>query len=104
MKYLSEHTLTKPIGGIYIIAAPYWGAEEWDYDEYALRKDVATKLPQESPIVLYHSRDDETVPFTHLALYAERLPQATVREFEDRGHQFKNNLVEVAEDITKGEQ
>ena len=104
MKYLSEQTLKKPIGGIYIITAPYWGAEDWDYDEYALREDVATQLPKEPHIVLYHSRDDEIVPFSHLAFYAETLPQATIPEFEDRGHQFKNNLVEVAEDIKKGEQ
>lgn len=104
LKYLSEQTVKKPIGGIYIIAAPYWSAEDWDYDEYALREDVATQLPQGPCIVLYHSRDDEIVPFAHLALYAKKLPQATIREFEDRGHQFKNNLVEVAEDIKKGEQ
>ncbi|MCB0164156.1 MAG: alpha/beta fold hydrolase [Anaerolineae bacterium] len=103
LKYLSEHTLEKPVGGIYIIAAPYWGAEDWQYEAYALLENVASKLPQESPIVLYHSRDDEIVPFSHLALYAEKLPQATVRAFEDRGHQLNNNLAEVAEDIKKGE-
>jgi hypothetical protein len=30
------------------------------------------------PIFLYHSRDDEVVPFAHLAMYAERLPLASV--------------------------
>jgi uncharacterized protein len=39
------------------------------------------------------------VPFTHAALYTEKLPQATVQEFEDRGHQFGNDLSEVARDI-----
>src|ERR687897_976388 len=49
--------------------------------------------------VLYHSRDDETVPFAHLALYAEKLPRATVKEFDGRGHQFDDDLSEVARDI-----
>jgi hypothetical protein len=39
------------------------------------------------------------IPFAHLALYAEQLPQASVREFDGRGHQFNNDLSEVAADI-----
>jgi hypothetical protein len=43
--------------------------------------------------------DDEWVPFAHLALYAEKVPQARVREFEGRGHQFDDDLSEVAHDV-----
>jgi hypothetical protein len=32
-------------------------------------------------------------------MYAERIPQAIVREFDARGHQFHNDLSEVAADI-----
>jgi hypothetical protein len=39
------------------------------------------------------------VPFTHLALHAEKFSQATVRKFDGRGHQFNNDLSEVAADI-----
>ena len=39
------------------------------------------KLAEDLPVFFYHSRDDEVVPIAHLALYAERLPQATMREF-----------------------
>jgi hypothetical protein len=39
------------------------------------------------------------VPFAHLAIYAKKLPQATIREFDGRGHQFNNDLSEVAADI-----
>ena len=41
------------------------------------------------------------VPFAHLALYAGRLPRATVREFDDRGHQLGDDLSEVTEDIAR---
>jgi hypothetical protein len=44
-------------------------------------------------------RDDEWVPFAHLALYAEKVPQARFREFDERGHQFEDDLSEVAHDI-----
>ena len=99
LKYLSEETVDKPIAGLFIIAAPYWGAQDWDYDEYKLSEDFASHLPKDLPIFLYQGRDDEVVPFTHLAMYAEKLPQATVRELEGRGHQLNDNLPEVAADI-----
>ena len=47
----------------------------------------------------YHSRDDEWVPFAQLALYAEKVPHARFREFDGRGHQFDDDLREVAHDI-----
>jgi uncharacterized protein len=53
----------------------------------------------EKELFFYHSRDDEWVPFAHLALYAEKVPHANVREFDGRGHQFDDDLSEVAHDI-----
>ncbi len=99
LKFLSEERIEIPIVGIFVIAAPYWGAEDWEVDEYVLREDFPSHLPKETPIFLYHSRDDEVVAFTHLALYRDKLPHAVVREFEERGHQFRNDLSEVAADI-----
>jgi predicted alpha/beta hydrolase family esterase len=98
LKYLSEEKVEKPIAGLFLIA-PYWGAEDWEVGEYELRTDFASKLPNDLPKFVYHSRDDEWVPFAHLALYAEKLPQATIREFDGRGHQFNDDLSEVARDI-----
>jgi predicted alpha/beta hydrolase family esterase len=100
LKYLSEERVEKPIAGLFLIATPYWGTEDWEA-EYALREDFPVTLPEDMPIFLYHSRDDEWVPFAHLALYAGQLPQATVREFENRGHQLGDDLSEVAEDIAR---
>jgi hypothetical protein len=37
----------------------------------------------------------------HLAMYAEKLPQASLREFDGRGHQFNNDLSKVAADIAR---
>jgi predicted alpha/beta hydrolase family esterase len=102
LKYLSEEKIERAIAGIFLLAIPYWGGDGWRYEGYesiALRKDFASKLPRGAPIFLYHSRDDEWVPFAHLALYAAELPRATIREFDERGHQFKNDLSEVARDI-----
>ncbi len=99
LKYLSEEVVEKPVAGLFLVAPPYWGTEDWEVGEYELRTDFAAKLPKDLPTFFYHSRDDEWVPFAHLALYAEKLPQATIREFDGRGHQFNNDLSEVAQDI-----
>jgi predicted alpha/beta hydrolase family esterase len=99
LKYLSEEQVEVPIAGVFLIATPYWETADWDVAEFALRDDFPATLPGGVPIFLYHSRDDEVVPFAHLALYAGRLPRAGVREFDGRGHQLGDDLSEVAEDI-----
>jgi len=102
LKYLAEEKLEKHIAGIFLMATPYWGGDGWQYEGYervTLPEGFASKLPRGGPIFLYHSRDDEIVPFTHLALYGEKLPQATIRTLDGGGHQFNNELSEVAGDI-----
>lgn len=99
LKYLSEEIPSASIKGLFLIAAPYWGTEDWEVDEYTLQEGFESRLPSIQRIYLYHSRDDVWVPFSHLALYAQRLPHAIIREFDERGHQFNNDLSEVAQDI-----
>jgi predicted alpha/beta hydrolase family esterase len=101
LKYLSEENVENPVVGIFLIAAPYWGTGGWQVDEFKLDEGRASKRLKTLPIFFYHSRDDDTVPFTHLALHVEKFPQATIREFDGRGHQFNNDLSEVAADIKK---
>ena len=99
LKYLSEENVEEPIAGIFLIATPYWGPEDWQVDEYILHEGFASQLPKVPLIFFYHSRDDEVVPFAHLALYAEKLPQATVRELDGRGHLFNAGFPELVDDI-----
>ena len=99
LKYLAEENVENSIAGIFLIAAPYWGTGGWQADEFKLDEDRASKFLKALPVFFYHSRDDDIVPITHLALHAEKFPQAMVREFDGRGHQFNNDLSEVAADI-----
>jgi uncharacterized protein len=99
LKYVSEVKMGKPVAGLFLVATPYVGTGGWEFEEDALREDFAAKLPLRLPVFLYHSHDDEVVPFAHLALYEAKLPQATLHEFDGRGHQFDNDLSEVARAI-----
>jgi uncharacterized protein len=98
LKYLSEEKLERTIAGLFLIATPYWGTEDWQA-KYALEENFATRLPKDLQIFFYHSRDDDVVPFAHLALYKEKLPQATFLELDGSGHQLNNDLSKVAQDI-----
>lgn len=99
LKYLSEEVRAAPVSGLFLIAPPYWGTEDWEVDEYMLREEWMPRLSVIQPILFYHSRDDVWVPFSHLELYEQKIPHAAFRRFDGRGHQFNNDLSEVAADI-----
>ena len=102
MKWLSERQDDQPIAGAFLAACPYWGGDGWRYEGYEeleLQPEFAARLPAAMPIYLYHCRDDEVVPFGHLALWARDIPQAVVRVCDEGGHQFNNDMSGVAKDI-----
>jgi predicted alpha/beta hydrolase family esterase len=104
LKYVSEERFEKNVAGIFLLATPYWGGNGWRYEGYeevSLAENFASKLPSGASIFLYHSRDDEVVPFEHLTLYAKKMPQATIRALDKGGHQFNNDLPEVVADIKR---
>lgn len=99
LKYLSEEKINFKISGILLIATPFWGGAGWQYEGFRLNKDFASTLPSKTPIFLYHSTNDEIVPFKHLALYTKEIPDALVRKIDARGHQLGNDLSEVIQDL-----
>lgn len=101
LKYLSEEEVHKSIADLFLLAAPSWDKEKWNFDDLRLPHDLAAKLSRIRRILLYHNRDDEIVPFSHLALHAAKLPRAIVCEGETGGHQFGNDLANVASDIKR---
>ena len=101
LKWLSEAPPAQAFAGLFLLAPPYWDDPEWRIDEYVLRQDFARTLPDGLPMFLYHCQDDEVVPFAHLALYAAHLPQASVRVQPTGGHQFGDDLAQVAQAIRR---
>ncbi len=99
LRYLSEEKVETLIAGVYLLAAPSWDEDRWNYEDLRLPRDLADKLAQIPRIFFYHCRDDETVPFAHLGLHGARLPKAVTRSFDGGGHQFGNDLTAVALDI-----
>lgn len=101
LKLLVERQATSKPAGIFLIATPFVGTGGWQIMGMALPEDAAANLPRNVPLFFYHARDDETVPFAHLALYRQKLPHAVTRELEQGGHQLNNDLSVVAADIER---
>lgn len=99
LKYLAEGQFYQSVNGLFLLAAPSWDKNKWNFDDLKLPEDVSDRLAAIQSIFFYQSRDDEIVPFQHLALHSARFPKATTRTLKSGGHQFDNDLVLVAEDI-----
>lgn len=95
---LAEQLPKRRLGGVFLIATPFIGKHGWPSGEIEA-VDLSARLPPSIPIYFYQGRNDETVPFAHLDLYAKSLPNAAIRALDGRDHQLNNDLSEVAEDI-----
>lgn len=99
--FLAESEFNQRFGGVFLIAAPFCGDGGWQIEGFALPTELSRRLPSGAPIFFYHGRDDETVPFAHVGLYAKALPQAVIRRLDGRNHQLNDDLSEVAADIRR---
>jgi predicted alpha/beta hydrolase family esterase len=99
LNVLAEHPPSFEPAALILIAAPFIGDEGWPSDEMEPRANFAERLPAGLPVVFYHGTEDDTVPISHVRLYADAIPRATVRVLPHRDHQLTNDLSEVARDI-----
>lgn len=77
-----------------LLAMPDWSPAGWDVAEYV---DAGTE--PDMAVSLHHCRDDEVVPFEHLALNAVWMPSARAVEHPAGGHQFVGLAEALAEDV-----
>ncbi len=98
LKYLSEE---QPLiaAGLFIVAAPFWGSEDWDVEEFLLRDNFFSFLADTLKIYLYQSQDDDVIPAEHFSRYIKAIPTAEVRRSDGYGHTFKDGLPELVKDI-----
>jgi predicted alpha/beta hydrolase family esterase len=74
----------------------FLGAGGWPSEEIKSTTELGARLPQMTPIHLYHGSEDELVPFAHINLYEKAIPEATVHRLQGRNHQLNDDLAEVA--------
>lgn len=96
LKLLTEQPLARPLGAVFLIAAPFVGKGGWSADDLQFPPDLGARLPQGVPIHFYHGLADETAPPSHVDLYARAVPQAHVHRLPGRDHQLNDDLSDVA--------
>lgn len=96
---LAENRLQKKFAGIFLIATPFIGPGGWPSDDIKPIQNLGARLPENTPIYLYHGSEDETAAIGHVELYKQAIPQAHVRRLDGRDHQLNNDLSEVAAEI-----
>jgi predicted alpha/beta hydrolase family esterase len=87
--------------GVFLIAAPFIGGRGWPSNGLRPTKEAAASLPDGAVIHLYRGGDDDTVPFSHLGMFAKALPAAKIHRLRGRDHQLNDDLSEVARDIKR---
>jgi predicted alpha/beta hydrolase family esterase len=100
-KYLAEENISKRIRAMFLIAAPFVAPNQTHLGDFTLPASLQKLINQGGDIFLYHSRDDEVVPFADCEKYQKALPQAHARLFTNRQHFNQVELPEIIEDITK---
>lgn len=96
VKTLTEQSKPPKFVAICLMAAPFIGEGGWPGDEIRFPKDLGARLPESVPIHLWHGLGDKAVPPSHVDLYARAIPQARVHRLPGSGHQFDDDLKEVA--------
>ena len=101
-KYLSENKFPKKVLAIFLVAAPY-DDKDSDYSlaGFALKKNLSLLQNQSEKLFIYQSQDDDVVPFVDFEKYKKALPNASFREFSNKGHFRQKNFPEIMQEIRR---
>ena len=95
-KYLHEHPLKNPVRALLLVAPCYNDESLEDLGDFALSN--ATNVSRSAhEIHIFHSIDDDIVPFSELAKFQADIPDAITHVFENRGHFIDATFPELLE-------
>jgi predicted alpha/beta hydrolase family esterase len=100
-KYLSEEKFPKKICATLLVAAPYATDSQNSLGDFNLKIGLERFKEQGGEIFLFQSKDDEIVPYADVELYQEKLPNAHLITFDDRGHFHAEEFPEVTKIINE---
>lgn len=97
VKYLAEEKLPFKLKALFLISAPFGDSPDYVLGDFSPPSLLSQIKESSDNIFLFHSRDDEIVPFADLDRYAKILTDAKTCIFEDRGHFNQESLPEILE-------
>lgn len=99
LKLFSEEPVPENVLGMILFGVPFWGTEDWKFEEFEIDERSFKQLRTVRNIYLYHSRDDEEIPFSHLERYRRALPGAKIKILSGTDHTYSAAVEELANDI-----
>ena len=100
-KYLEENTFPVSIKKIFLIS---WAFDDIEWDviwNFRFNQNLDNLKKYEEKIILYHSKDDLVVSFSHFENFRKLLPNSEYKIFEDRFHFIDETFPELIKDIKK---
>jgi predicted alpha/beta hydrolase family esterase len=94
LRCAAELSLELQLRGIVTLAAPFWGAEDWQNDGFALPVYAEQALAT-FPIRLFHGAEDTDVPPAHMQALSHALPRARHYLLPGQDHGFDGDLSPV---------
>jgi len=103
LKYIWENEFPVRIKKLFFVAAAIADTTDevlWSFS-FDLEHVYSRVSRWAQQIYIYHSSDDDSVPFQQALELKQYFPEAIFREFDDRGHFYNQaELPEIVEDIT----
>jgi len=107
IKYLWENIFPKKIKQLHLISSVFDESDMSEEEKYAwdftYNPEIIPHIqPQVEQIFLYHSTDDDIVPYSHTEKIKAYLPKAKLITLTDKGHLFGvSEFPELLENIVK---
>lgn len=98
-KYLSENKFPLHIEATFLVAAPYNTPTHHPYVDFTINYPLEKFIKQAGIVTLYHSTDDQIVPYENATRYMADLPEARLKTFSDRSHFSMEHFPELVSDI-----
>lgn len=95
LKWLAEHKPAQLPKAVFALACPFWGAKDWNADEYRLSPNSAAVLSRIDLISFWQGGDDSTVPPAHLERYRDLVPFAEFSLLPGIRHDFDRASLEL---------
>jgi predicted alpha/beta hydrolase family esterase len=99
LKLFSQEPVPENVSGIILFGVPFWGAEDWKFEEFEIDEQSCSRLRKVQHICLLHSRDDEQIPYAHLEMYQRALPDVRVKTLSGIDHSYSGAVVEIKDAI-----
>lgn len=97
-KYLSENEVPVSVKATILISPPFdTDSEAGSLGDFVLPDSLDGLAQRGGEIHIFHSEDDQVVPYTEVDKYKTHLPSATIHRFKDRGHFVNETFPEALE-------